>query len=119
MKYNFDTVVDRRSTNSIKWTKYPEDVLPMWVADMDFLTPKPILDTLQAVLEQCVLGYEDPSLTLREVVCARMDRLYGWKIKPEMVVATPGVVSGFNAAARAVCEPGDAAAGLLPIFESA
>ena len=116
MKYNFDTIVDRRSTNSIKWTKYPEDVLPMWVADMDFLTPKPILDALQAALEQGVLGYEAPSLTLREVVAARMDRLYGWKIEPEMVVATPGVVSGFNAAARAVCEPGEGVLMQPPVY---
>src|SRR3990172_6050320 len=107
MKYNFDTIIHRRSSNSIKWTQYPEDVLPLWVADIDFLTPQPILDALHTALEHGVLGYELPSKSLMETVAARMDRLYSWKIDPEMVVATPGIVSGFNAAARAVCAPGE------------
>ncbi len=116
MPYNFDNIIDRRSSNSIKWTKYPEDVLPMWVADMDFLTPQPILDALQAALEHGILGYEMPSRSLFESVAARMDRLYGWKIEPEMVVATPGIVSGFNAAARAVCAAGDGILMQPPVY---
>ena len=105
MPYNFDTIINRRSSNSIKWTKYPEDVLPLWVADMDFQTPQPILNALQIALEGGVLGYEIPSQALSETVAARMEALYGWKIGPEMVVSVPGIVSGFNAAARAVCAP--------------
>jgi cysteine-S-conjugate beta-lyase len=116
MSYNFDTIIDRRSTNSIKWTLYPEDVLPMWVADMDFMTPQPILGALQDALEDGVLGYEIPSLALFETVAARMDKLYGWKIDPEMVVATPGIVSGFNAAARAVCAPGEGILMQPPVY---
>jgi cysteine-S-conjugate beta-lyase len=116
MSYNFDTIIDRRSTNSIKWTLYPEDVLPMWVADMDFMTPQPILGALQDALEDGVLGYEIPSLALFETVAARMDKLYGWKIDPEMVVATPGIVSGFNAAARAVCAPGEGVLMQPPVY---
>jgi cysteine-S-conjugate beta-lyase len=116
MSYNFDTIVDRRSTNSIKWTLYPENVLPMWVADMDFMTPQPILDALQDALEHGVLGYEIPSRALFETVAARMDKLYGWKIDPEMVVATPGIVSGFNAAARAVCAPGEGILMQPPVY---
>ena len=116
MPYNFDTVVDRRSSNSLKWTQYPEDVLPLWVADMDFLTPQPIPDALGAALEQGVLGYELPSKALMETVAARVDGLYGWKIDPEMVVATPGIVSGFNAAARAVCAPGEGILMQPPVY---
>ncbi len=116
MKNNFDTIVDRRSTNSIKWTKYPQDVLPLWVADMDFLTPQPILDALHAALEQGILGYEFPFQALQESVSARVDRLYGWKIEPEMVVPVPGIVSGFNAAARAVCEPGEGILMQPPVY---
>lgn len=107
MSHNFDKILDRRSDNSIKWTKYPEDVLPLWVADMDFATPQPILDAIQEKLAQGALGYERPPDSLLETVAARMDKLYGWKIESEMVVATPGIVSGFNAAAKAVCQPGD------------
>jgi len=116
MNYNFDATIDRRSTNSIKWTKYSEDVLPLWVADMDFMTPQPILDALHTAIEAGVLGYEIPSQSLFKTVAARMDRLYGWKIEADMVVATPGVVSGFNAAARSVCMPGDGVLMQPPVY---
>ena len=116
MKYNFDTIIDRHSSNSIKWNQYPEDVLPLWVADMDFQTPKPILDALRAALEGGVLGYEVPSRALQESVAARMETLYGWKVDPDMEVATPGIVSGFNAAARTVCAPGDGILMQPPVY---
>lgn len=116
MSYNFDKIIDRRSSNSSKWTQYPEDVLPLWVADMDFMTPQPILDALKNAIEQSVLGYELPSQALFETVAARMERLYGWKIEPEMVIATPGIVSGFNAAARAVCAPGESILMQPPVY---
>ena len=116
MKYNFDTIIDRHSSNSIKWNQYPEDVLPLWVADMDFQTPKPILDALRAALEGGVLGYEVPSRALQESVAVRMETLYGWKIDPDMIVATPGIVSGFNAAARTVCSPGDGILMQPPVY---
>lgn len=116
MKYNFDTIIDRRPTNSIKWTKFPEDVLPLWVADMDFKTPQPILDALRTALEQGVLGYEIPSQSLFESVVDRLEALYGWEIEPEMVVATPGIVSGFNAAAQTVCAPGEGILMQPPVY---
>ncbi len=103
---NFNTVPDRRNaSNSIKWLYYPKDVLPMWVADMDFPTPKPILSTLHKAVDHGVLGYEIPMNPLKETVAARMDQLYGWKVKPEMVIATTGIVSGLSVAARIACTP--------------
>ena len=103
---NFDLVPNRRnSSNSLKWTKYPNDVLPMWVADMDFPAPKPILNALHKAVDHGVMGYEMPSKALKETVAARMDSLYGWKVKPEAVVAVTGIVSGFSVAARAFCTP--------------
>jgi cystathionine beta-lyase len=116
MKYNFDTVIDRRSSNSIKWTKYPEDVLPLWVADMDFLAPSPILDALRRAVNHGIFGYERPSEGLLTSVARRMEKLYNWKVGPEMVVAVPGIVSGFNAAARAACEPGDGILMQPPVY---
>jgi len=116
MKYNLDTIIDRRSANSTKWRKYPEEVLPLWVADMDFATPQPILDAIREKLSQGALGYEGPSKDLTKTVAARMERLYGWKIEPGMIVATPGVVSGFNAAARAVCKPGEGILMQPPVY---
>jgi len=106
MAYNFDRVPNRRNPSVLnKWTYYPKDVLPMWVADMDFPAPKPILDALHKAADHGVLGYELPSNALKETVAARMDRLYGWKVKPDAVVTVTGIVSGFNVAARAFCTP--------------
>jgi len=106
MAYNFDHVPNRRDPNVLnKWTWYPKDVLPMWVADMDFPAPKLIREELHKVLDQGVLGYELLSKSLQETVAARMDRLYGWKVKPDAVVAVTGIVSGFNIAARAFGSP--------------
>ncbi len=103
---NFNIVPDRRNaSNSIKWLYYPKDVLPMWVADMDFPAPKPILSALHKAVDHGVLGYEMPMNPLKETVAARMDKLYGWKIKPEMVIATTGIVSGLSVAARIACTP--------------
>jgi cystathionine beta-lyase len=100
--YNFDRVPDRRTPGVLnKWTFYPKDLLPLWVADMDFPAPKPILDELRKAVNQGVLGYELASPTLLETVAARMDRLYRWKVKPEWIVPVTGIVSGFNVAARA------------------
>jgi cysteine-S-conjugate beta-lyase len=116
MPYNFDEIIERRTSNSIKWTQYPADVLPLWVADMDFRTPQPILDSLQATLQQGVLGYEFLQRHTQEAVAARMERLYGWHVDPDWVVATPGVVSGFNIAARAVCSVGDGVLIQPPVY---
>ena len=102
MAYNFDRVPNRRIAGVVnKWTYYPKEMLPLWVADMDFPAPKPILDELRKAVNQGVLGYELASVTLLETVAARMERLYGWKVKPEWVVPVTGIVSGFNVAARA------------------
>jgi cystathionine beta-lyase len=106
MRFNFDQVPNRRNPQrSNKWNYYPKDVLPMWVADMDFPAPKPILSTLHKAVDHGVLGYELPSQALKETVAARMDSLYRWKVKPEAVVAVTGIVSGFSVAARAFCSP--------------
>jgi cystathionine beta-lyase len=102
MAYNFDHTPNRRDPKVLnKWTWYPKNTIPMWVADMDFQAPKPILKELHKVIDQGVLGYEISSKPLQETVAARMDHLYNWKVKPEAVVTVTGIVSGFNVAARA------------------
>jgi len=116
MSYNFDMIVERRSSNSIKWNMYPEDVLPMWVADMDFPAPPPVLEALHQAVDHGIFGYERPSNELLATVAGRMDRLYHWKVEPQMVVAVPGLVSGFNVAARAACQPGDGILMQTPVY---
>ena len=104
MSSAFDRVPDRRDPNLLnKWTWYASDVIPMWVADMDFRSPPAVLTALRKAVDHGVLGYELPSRSLRETVAARMDRLYGWKVDPDWVVTVTGIVSGFNVAARAFC----------------
>ena len=107
MNNRFDQIASRRQTNSIKWTHYPEDTLPMWVADMDFPAPPAILDALHQAVNHGVFGYDVPTKALQETVTGRMEKLYGWHIDPSAVVAIPGLVSGFNAAANFLCKPGE------------
>ena len=104
--YNFDLLPERRSTNSQKWRIYPADVLPMFVADMDFVSPQPVVEALQDFVGRGVFGYpvsenemaESPGL--REVLVARLARKYGWRVAPEALVFVPGVIVGFNLAAH-------------------
>jgi len=112
----FDNAPDRLGTNSLKWTLYPADVLPLWVADMDFPAPEPVRDALRRAIDHGVFGYELPTRRLREAVAARMQRLYGWEVSPEWVVATPGVVAGFGVATRSVCKPGDGVLVQPPVY---
>lgn len=107
MHFDFDERIERRTTNSIKWTLYPSDVLPLWVADMDFRCPPPILEALGKAVAHGIFGYEQPSIALKRSVAGRMERLHGWKVDPDWVVTVTGLVSGFYAAARTVCLPGD------------
>ena len=114
---NFNITPDRRKNiNGTKWTFVPKDVLPMWVADMDFPAPKPILKALHKAVDHGVLGYEIPGKVLQETVSARMDRLYKWKVQPESVLAVTGIVSGFSVAARAFCSPKKGVAIQTPVY---
>lgn len=114
---NFNIIPDRRMIfNKTKWTWYDKDVLPMWVADMDFSAPKPILDALHKHLDHGVLGYEIPGRVLQETVAARMDKLYKWKVQPEAVLTVTGIVSGFSVAARVFCSPKKGVAIQTPVY---
>ena len=94
MKIDFETVIERRRTDSLKWSRYDSDVLPLWVADMDFRSPEPVLEALRRRVEHGVFGYGAELEELKEVVCDRMDRLQSWKLTPEMIVFQPGLVCG-------------------------
>jgi len=105
MPYNFDSVPPRRTPGVLnKWTLYPKDILPMWVADMDFPAAPQILKALHKQVEHGVLGYELMlSKSLREIIAARMQKLYNWEVDPEHIVYTAGVNNGYNIAARVLC----------------
>jgi len=106
MAFDFDKIIERRGSNSIKWARHGRDTLPLWVADMDFRAPEPLLEALRRVVDHGVLGYDSAPRSLLETVAARMERLHGWKVDPDWVVPVTGVVSGFYAAISATCGPG-------------
>lgn len=102
MKYDFDASPDRRNTESDKWRKYPEGVLPLWVADMDFVSPEPVRQALRERVEHGIYGYPQDSVELQEQIVARMADQYDWHIQVEDILLLPGVIRGFNLAAHIV-----------------
>jgi cystathionine beta-lyase len=116
MAYDFDRVIDRRSTESNKWHKFPPDVLPLWVADMDFPSPEPVIRALRERVEHGFFGYGAEQPEFHEVTCDRLLKRYGWKVQPEALVLLPGVIAGFNMAARAIASPGDGILMQLPVY---
>ncbi len=116
MAYDFDRVIDRRSTESNKWHKFPPDVLPLWVADMDFPSPEPVIRALLLRVEHGFFGYGAEQPEFHEVTCERLLKRYGWKVQPEALVLLPGVIAGFNMAARAIAGPGDGILMQLPVY---
>ncbi len=103
MEYNFDEIINRTHTSSMKWEKYKgRDIIPMWVADMDFKVPQPVLDTLQQSIEHGIFGYTLIPDGLNEIIIDNLYTLYNWKIEKEWLIWTPGVVSALNVAC-AVC----------------
>jgi cystathionine beta-lyase len=99
----FDTNVDRTASHCEKWDKYKgQDVIPMWVADMDFKSPQCIIDALHARVEHGVFGYTSVNDETNNAVIDFVKRHYDWKIEPEWIVWLPGVVSGMNIACKAI-----------------
>ncbi|WP_301101720.1 PatB family C-S lyase [Propionivibrio sp.] len=101
--YDFDNVIDRRNGDSLKWNKYArKDVLPLWVADMDFAAPPAVLAALEKRIAQGCLGYPVAWPALVDTVLAYLQREYAWRVEPEWLVWLPGLVTGINVACRAV-----------------
>ena len=115
--FDFSTGPDRTGTDSIKWRRYAgRDVIPMWVADMDFAAPPLIIDALHARIDHRVFGYADPWPSVAEAVIEGIARDHAWRIQPEWLVWLPGVVTGFNIAVRAVGQPGDGVFTATPVY---
>lgn len=115
--YDFDTVLERRGTASLKWEKYKaQDIIPLWVADMDFRSPPAVIRALQQRIENGVFGYTITPDDLNETIMAMLEAKYAWKVKPEWLVWLPGLVTGLNVACRAVGEDGDDVMTAVPIY---
>jgi cystathionine beta-lyase len=116
MSYDFDRRIDRYGTECTKWHCYDHDVLPMWVADMEFRSPEPIIRALHERVEHGVFGYAQEPPGLRDAVTAWLQRLYGWSVGPEALVFMPGVVTGFNLVCHAVGTPGEGVLMQTPVY---
>jgi cystathionine beta-lyase len=108
---------DRRGTGSEKWDRYAgRDVLPMWVADMDFRSPPEVLAAIHERVEHGVFGYTHEPPGFAAALAAHLESLHGWRIDPEWVVGTPGVVTGLALTARLLAEPDDEILSFTPVY---
>lgn len=121
MKYNFDTIIDRKHTSCIKWDipsdgSIPEDVLPMWVADMDFETVPEVRARLMEVAAHGIYGYTAKTDEYYEAVCSWFGKRFSWNIEREWIVSTTGVVLALAAAVRAFTKEGDGVLIQQPVY---
>ena len=116
MKYDFDQVIERRDTDSMKWTKYSDDVIPLWVADMDFTSAEPVIRALHERIDHGIFGYTLPTTELRTVIRERLKRLYEWDVCDEEIVFLPGLVTGLNISFHAYAEPGEGVLIQPPVY---
>ncbi len=116
MPVQFDYYPDRRASDSIKWHEYDADVLPLWVADMDFLAPPAVIQALQERAAHGIFGYPQEPPELRPLIVARLAERYHWNIQPEEIVFLPGVIVGFNLACHAVAQPGGSVLVQTPVY---
>lgn len=117
MKYDFDKPVNRRDTNSYKWdSSEDEDVLPMWVADMDFQTAPVIIEALKKRVDHGIFGYTRVPKGYYDAVCNWFSRRHGWKISPEWIIYTSGVVPAISAIIKALTMPGDKVLVQTPVY---
>ena len=115
--FDFDEVIDRRSTSSAKWDKYAgKDILPLWVADMDFRSPPAVVDALKQRADHGVFGYSQPPMELTREVARMLASRYNWRVDERWIVWIPGLVTGLNVSCRAVGESGDGVMTATPVY---
>ena len=123
MKYNFDEVIDRKNTDSMKWSaSYLEqhfgsaDCVPLWVADMDFRTAQPVIDAVTERAGHGIYGYALPGDEFYEAVIKWQKRRNGWEVKKEWIVFSPGVVPALWHIVRTFCSPGEKVILQSPVY---
>jgi len=114
MKYDFDTVIDRRGTHSEKWDgmeyQYgvsPDDGISMWVADMEFRPPPEVNEALGRAVDHGIYGYPGDLDSYHEAILNWMERRHNWLIEPQWISTTHGIVNAVNLLVQAFCKPGD------------
>lgn len=116
-KYEFDQCPDRRGLGSLKWDKYKgTDILPLWVADMDFVTAPEIMSALQERLDHGVFGYTKPYGAPIEAILSYLERQHGYKAKASWLNFLPGLVPAINLCVHAFTKPGDSVMTATPVY---
>ena len=123
MKYNFDEIIDRTKYHSSKWDELettfgviPKDVLPMWIADMEFRSPQPVIEAIKKANEHGIYGYTSRPLSYYQAIIDWMEKRHNWKIKKDWIAYSPGVVPALSLIIRAFCQPGDKVIVQPPVY---
>ena len=117
MPSDFDEEIDRLPTESTKYNKYKgSDIMPLWVADMDFRSPPAVIEALQNRVNHGVFGYTQPSDELVQTLVDRMKSFYDWEIQSEDLVFIPGVVAGLNLCCAGLLEEDEAVVTATPVY---
>ena len=119
--YNFDKIINRKGTNCLKYDYAvergkPADVLPLWVADMDFTVSEEITKSLHAAVDHGIYGYTQPKDAYYNAITNWMEKNHNWKTKREWIMKTPGVIFALGAAVKAFTKPGDAVLIQNPVY---
>ena len=115
MQYNFDEIIDRRDTGSLKW-HYTDDTIPLWVADMDFKAAQPILDAVEQVVQHGILGYTKPTDSLYDSIIQWHGSRYGLQLTKENILFSPGVVPSLALMMNVFTEVGESVLVNDPIY---
>lgn len=121
-KYDFDEVINRKNTDSLKYDFVlergkPEDILPLWIADMDFKIPDEIVAALHQRVDQGIFGYTETRDRYFEAVRYWLEKRHGWIVEKEWLVKSPGVVFALAMGVRAYTEPGDGVLIQQPVYQ--
>lgn len=117
MKYDFDEIITRRGTNSTKWDMDTDpEVLPMWVADMDFRTAPAVEEALRRRMAHGIFGYAHPPKAYYDAIAGWFERRHGWRVEPEWILPTTGVIPALSAVLRALTQPGDKVLIQTPVY---
>src|SRR5262245_14963573 len=115
--FDFDTPVDRGASSSTEWNRYRDrDIIPLWVADMDFRCAPAIVHTLRARVEHGVFGYTEPPAELAATVVRALQRDHDWHIEADWIIWMPSLVVGLNVVSRAFAGEGDDILTCVPIY---
>lgn len=116
MNYDFDTVIDRRNTRSAKWDSYPQDVLPMWIADSDFRCPQPVIEAVMETAHRGIFGYTQADGAFERAYAGWVHSRFGWQADPSWVRWCPSIGTALAVCIRAFTEPADNVCMLLPTY---